>query len=102
MHRLKVTCQNAATEMCISNFLLVQYLLRSTIQNGFAQSEENIAPYTGATCLKSNSCSKQYGFILLHVTKMHNILNLRPGKQLPLQPFPVLGQGRVWLEKATG
>lgn len=52
MHRLKVTCQNAATETCISNFLLVQYLLRSTIQNGFAQSEENIAPYTGAACLK--------------------------------------------------
>lgn len=45
-----VTCQNAATETCISNFLLVQYLLRSTIQNGFAQSEENIAPYTGAAC----------------------------------------------------
>lgn len=67
MHRLKVTCQNAATETCISNFLLVQYLLRSTIQNGFAQSEENIAPYTGATCLKSNGCSKQFGFILLHV-----------------------------------
>lgn len=96
-----VPCQNAATETCTSNVLLVHCLLRSTIQNGFAQSEENIAPYTGAACLKSNSCSKQYGFTLLHVTEMHKILSLLPGKQLPLQPVPILGQGWVWLEKAT-
>lgn len=50
---------------------------------------------------KSSNCNKQYKLSFFKVTKMHNILNLLPEKQRPLQSFSIQGQGCVWLKRVT-
>lgn len=84
---------------CVWSFLLVQYP-SSTIQTCFAQSEENIAPFTAASLLEAAAATNHTGLSFFKVTKMHNILHLPPEKQLPLQSFPIQGLGGVRLKES--